>query len=327
MSIRRTFNVFAIILLTMGLTGSSVYAADLTDIDSISVREGYAPGNGEPIGVIRKVSGTVLIIHPDQDYGYRAIQDLNLFQGDTLLTGTDGSAAFKLNDGSFISLSSKTHLVINKSLYAPNQKTRSSFISMLAGKARFVIKKFVDARHSEFKVKTKTSVAGVRGSDFIIDAAETVTEITALENTELEIFSLEEPAALVILHDFEKTRVTMGMRPEEAEKVNAEDVDRLMKEFRFFPPDQSQEPRAFETSAAPDFAVEKIYVPRDELVRPQFNDIRPDLNSMTGFDGVLRNKAILMDEHDIKERNRRISQDRNEDIQKRPLPDFPGSPE
>ncbi len=330
MSIKSVLNVFISIILTMVSFGSSAHAAgpsDRIDIEKIIVREVYEPGNGSAVGKIRQVSGTVLIVHQAQEHGYRAEKDLDLFKGDTVFTGKDGNASFALNDGSFISLSPGTQMVINKSVYAVKQKTRSSFMNMITGKARFVVKKFVDARHSEFKVKTRTSVAGVRGSDFIIDAAETITEITALEKTEIEVISLSNPEAEpLVLHDFEQTTVSMGGLPEEAQKVKSEEIDRLMKEFKFLPSDQSPIEQEFKVSAVP-VAMENIYVAEDDLIAPNFQQIHPVEVQANSLQDLLQSKNILMDEHDIEEQNTQIYQEKNETIQKRPLPGFPGSPE
>lgn len=326
MNIKRVLNILMGIILIFVAMNPVVFAADSPGIEDIVVKDVFEPGIGPVVGQIRQVAGMVVIVHQSQDYGYRAAQDLGLFEGDTIFTGKDGSAAFKLNDGSFITLSSGTEMKINKSVYAPKQKTRSSFLKMIAGKARFVVKKFVDARHSEFKVKTKTSVAGVRGSDFIIDASETVTEITTLEKTELEVISLADPdAEPVILHDFEKTEVRIGMRPEEAQKVKAEEIDRLMKEFKFQPPDQFSIEQSFSVSAVP-VSLENIYVARDDLIPPKSDDMHQIVDQDNSLQDMFRSKSILMDEHDIEEQNTRIYQNKNEDIQNRPLPDFPGVP-
>lgn len=330
MSIRRLINILTLIISGMTIFASSALAADFQDVTSVEnleIRNGYEPGIGPAVGKIRRVAGTVLVLHQEQKHAFRAVQDLNLFKNDTILTGQDGNAAFALNDGSFVSLSPGTRMVINESVYAPNKKTRSSFMNMIAGKARFVVKKFVDARHSEFKVKTKTSVAGVRGSDFIIKATENVTEITTLEQTELEVISLAEPdAEPVILHDFEKTEVRTGKAPEEAQKVKSEEIDRLMKEFKFLPSDESPIQQEFTVSVVP-VSLENIFVPEDVLIVPEFQDFRPVETQDDSLHDLLRSKKILMDEHDIEERNIEIYQEKSEAIQKTPLPDFPGAPE
>lgn len=205
--------------------------------EGIVIKDVYKPGIGEPIGKISAVSGQAVVLHAEPGIGYRAEKNLDLYKNDTLITLDDGQMGFTLNDGSFLSLAPRTRLQINKSVYAPGQKTRSSFMDMGFGKARFVVQKLLDAKHSEFKVKTKTSVAGVRGSDFVIYASEEITEITTLSDTVLEVVSLATPeAAPVVMNDFEQSRVEKGAAPSEARKVEAEEIERLMKEFMIQPP-------------------------------------------------------------------------------------------
>ncbi len=337
MRIRSVLNIFIITIMGIVLINSAAFAAEpsaLASIENIAVRDVYEPGNGSAVGKIRQVSGTVLILHQEQKHGYRAEEGLDLFKGDIVLTGKDGNAAFVLNDGSFISLSQGTRMKINRSVYAVKQKTRSSFLNMVSGKARFVVKKFVDARHSEFKVKTRTSVAGVRGSDFIINASETVTEITTLEKTELAVISLADPdAEPVILHDFEKTEIRIGMRPEEVQRVKSEDIDRLMKEFKFRPLKENiqqqmgQAPSISGQGAdTPVQKLKRIYVPRKDLIRPRFQKGLQALSTSEPLQEIFRSKKILMDEQNLINKKTTIYQNIKETIQTRPLPDFPPSP-
>ena len=341
MNTRRLLNIFIIIIMGMILINPAVFAADPAEqinIESMVIKETFAPGNGSAVGIIRQVSDRVVIVHQAQKYGYRAEKGLDLFKGDIILTGKDGNVSFKLNDGSFISLASDTEMTINKSLYAPKQKTRSSFMEMVSGTARFVVRKFVDARHSEFKVKTRTAVAGVRGSDFIVDASETVTEITALEKTELAVISLSDPEAdPIILHDFEQTTVRMGMLPEEAQKVKSDEVDRRMKEFRFLPSNPSPNKQSF-TGASVPVSQENVHVDEKDLIAPNFDEIhqtsapenllKDKVRSKRILKDMVRSKKILMDEHTIEEQNIRIYEEKSEDFQRHhPLADFPGPPD
>lgn len=330
MKLRNVVGLSSVFLVAMVILAPLTFAsgtADAGDFDGLSIMEGYEPGMGEAIGRLRKVSGKVAVVHLDQSYGFHAFVDMNLFKGDTLYTGEDGSAAFSLNDGSFISLSPGSLLTISQSVYAPEQKTRSSLMNMIRGNARFVVKKFVDARHSEFKVKTKTAVAGVRGSDFIILSGEAVTEIMALENTELEVFSLAVPDAKpVSLHSFERTLVRHGALPEEARRMDAEEVDRLMREFRLegMPPaDSAPGSSGWEP---PPIGVGDVFVPEEALIQPDFHGSHLIFDQGSLIDDMRRFQSVLKDERDMDEFKTRIYQQKNEDFQKDPLPDFPGTP-
>ncbi len=171
------------------------------------------------------VQGTVIVKHSRIPGGFPVKKNTPLYRGDTIYTAKKGRARFMLNDGSIMTLASTTKLIINSSIYDPNRKRRSSFLSMDIGKARFWVTKLLAYKESSFKVKTSTSVAGVRGSDFIITATPTNTEVITLENTQLEVVSLAAPEEKpVILSDFQKTHVAENGHIEEPVKIPVNEI-------------------------------------------------------------------------------------------------------
>ncbi|MDO9265180.1 MAG: FecR domain-containing protein [Desulfosalsimonadaceae bacterium] len=309
-----------------GMASESFAASPLPE--GLVMQDGFEPGTGKAVGQVSRVSGQVALIHKDGRNGYWAREGVNLFEDDTLITLADGQVAFRLADGSFVTLSPESRMVIAKSVYAPEKTTRTTFINMVKGKSRFVVKSFVEARRSEFKVKTATSVAGVRGSDFIIAATESTTEITTLADTELEVFSLAAlDAAPVILKDFEQTTVPLGMPPGAVRKVQADEVDRLMREFKFHPVPGEHEPV---TGQWPDASRSETFsgdgglmVDREDLINPDADRFRTDMPRLTDN---LKNRTSLLNDQEIRDKQILIFHQRFEDIKKNKLPDFPGTP-
>lgn len=217
--------------------------------DDLVIEDGYKPGIGLPVGKILLVQGRVVIMHATESKGFYAKNNHMLYKGDTIVTLDRGRVRLKLNDDSIITLASGTKLVINQSVYNTGNKTRSSFIGMDKGKARFLIKKLVDFKHSEFKVKTKTAVAGVRGSEFIIRATDLLTEIFTLADTKLEVVSLAMPCPdfkgyppppecevkPIFLTDFQKTIVRIDELPTEVEIVAPLELDEFDNDFTVTP--------------------------------------------------------------------------------------------
>jgi hypothetical protein len=196
----------------------------------------FCLGEREPVGKILSVQGKVRIIHKDMARDYWAKKDLPLHKGDSIITQEKSQVRFKLNDGSIMTMGSRTKLVLNRSVYDPKKKTRSSFFEMSLGKARFWLKKLFYLRLSESKVKTPTAVMGVRGSDFIIKATPKLTEVTALKDTLLEVASLAFPEVKpVVVTDFQRTIVEKGSLPTEVEMVPPEEIEELKKEFTVTP--------------------------------------------------------------------------------------------
>ena len=196
----------------------------------------FKPGLGAPVGNIVLVQGKVTIIHADMLHGYWAKKDLPLFKGDTIVTFEKGRIRFRLNDESIMTMASNTKLIINRSVYDPKRKSRSSFLGLDLGKVRFYVKEFFEFSRSEFKVKTPTAITGVRGSDFIVRSTPKLTIVTALEDTKLDVVSLAFPEVKPILvTDFEQTIVEEGALPTEVERVSPAEIEEMKKELKMTP--------------------------------------------------------------------------------------------
>jgi hypothetical protein len=230
---KSVYTICAILLLLV--SGNAFGADDPSDLlpAGLVMEDEFKPGPGAPVGKFEIVEGEVVIIHAGELSGYSAQKDLPLFTGDTIVALETGRTRFRLNDGSVLTLASETKLVINRSVFDPAKKTRSSYFGMSLGKARFWVTKLADFKKSKFKVKTNTGVCGVRGSDFIVIATATRTEIIALAKTLLEAFSLYFPEGKPIsAKDFERIIMGEGELPWK-EEVSPEEIEELMKLFEF----------------------------------------------------------------------------------------------
>jgi hypothetical protein len=187
----------------------------------MAVVTSFKPGMGRPVGKVVTVSGRVRVVHKKGTVCYLAEKDTPLFKGDTLATMAQGRVELIFTDASRISIAPETTLVINELIFDNSAGQRSSFFSLPRGKARFWVKKLLEFRRSAFRVKTRTSIAGVRGSDFIVLADPGFTEVIALDRTTLAITRLANPeSAPVILTDFMRVRETPGTPISKPERVS-----------------------------------------------------------------------------------------------------------
>lgn len=179
-----------------------------------SMSTDYLPGKGTPIGMVREVYGKVFIMHQEMTDIFRAREGYELYAGDTLTTKQTGRLAFVLKDDSEMTLAPNTTMVLNESVFDPASQRRTGLINLIAGKARFFVKKFADFRYSTFSVQTKTSIAAVRGSEFIIEQVGDQTIITALGMTVLSVtnpsFPLAEP---ILVTSFQQLIVALDEMP------------------------------------------------------------------------------------------------------------------
>jgi hypothetical protein len=220
--------VYAVIFITL-VSGYS-FAGTLLPKNMV-IKDKFVPGKGSPIGKVYSVNETVVLIHSDELFGYKANNDLPVFERDTVITQKKGRIEIVLSDGSKLILAPETRLELTKSIYDPNAKTRSSFINMIAGKARFIVTKLSNFNSSDFRVKTKTAVAGVRGSDFIIAAKPGFTEVSALAKTSLEVANVLWPDKIAILSDYERTTVRQDALPTPVERIPADEINRIQNEM------------------------------------------------------------------------------------------------
>ncbi|MBW2615051.1 MAG: FecR domain-containing protein, partial [Deltaproteobacteria bacterium] len=97
-------------------------------------------------------------------------------------TGKRSRVSVRLNDRSVFALAPVSKLVIDKSVYDPAKKKRSSLLSLWFGRARFVVAKIMGEKKADYKVKTPTAVCGVRGSDFGLAVAPIEEKTSSLRN-------------------------------------------------------------------------------------------------------------------------------------------------
>ena len=295
----------------------------------VSVSDTFKPGFGPPIGNVQRVRGEVVVMHAeDAGAGYRARPGLPLYRGDTLLTLKDGKIRFRLNDGSIMSLASETSLELNKSVYDKEKKSRSSFMNLAFGKARFLVVKLLNFKRSEFKVKTPTAVCGVRGSDFVLEATEQVTVATALEATSIEIanpmFPDVEP---IVLNEYETSRVYVDGYPSDPIRLSPEEIQRVKEPFISVNPEDSnpeageiQAGGAIDVIAAADV---QILVPEDAIVDlPEEFELKEvggeDIFKTVDQSGITREKPSVIRSEVMEEIKDGYLGD---------LPDFPDMPE
>jgi len=310
----------------------------------------FRPGLGAPLGKIKVVQGKVIIIHGKIKRGYWAKKRLPLYKKDTIITLRKARISFKMNDKSIMTLSSNTKLVINESIYKPKKKRRSSFFGLTLGKARFFVTKLLNFKRSEFKVKTRTAVCGVRGSDFVIVATEKLTEVTALENTRLEVVSLAAPGAPpVIITDFERTGVELGQLPFKPEVVPPAEIENLKKDLTVAPEEAAPEEGAevkegeeeeegeegegeegevegeAEEGEVEEGEIKTVLVQEEELVVPE------DITGIEEFEEIVEPDIIteIVQEVDVLEIVEEVITDASEEQLKEdlPLPSFPSVPD
>ncbi len=322
----KKYRILSVIFLSLILLGPFMgkgFAQSLLPAGLV-IDETFKPGIGSAVGKTVLVQGVVVIIHEDDpERGYRAINDTPLYNGDTIITQENARVRFELNDGSILTLASETRIVINQSLYEPEKENRSSFISQVIGKARYGVRKLVGYKRSEFKVKSKTAVVGVRGSDFTVSVEKEGdrTVVTAFEDTVVEVYSLIAPEeAPVPVESFKQVIVDRDALPYEREELEPEEIRQIKQDFEFdrdrlITDKQSMDYSGIRVNADGDRGAPGIFDPEGAGIglRPGFQIPGPggEEPGTGGIDDVQENISRRIGDHVI---------------EPQPLPPFPDEP-
>lgn len=296
---------------------------------SMEDKQKFTPGFGRPVGEVILSLGKVVITHKNKSKEFPAKKGLPLYNGDTLITEKDAKIRFRLNDGSIITLSSSTKLVIDKSIYKPKQKRRSSFLRMVIGKARFVITKMFTFREKEFKVKTGTFVAGVRGSDFIIIAKKKSANLTALNDTSVVVIGLASPDKSVTVNDYQRTIVPKGRRPGKVTDVPMDEIKRLEKIFDMKKDGGGKtggkDSKRNKEESEEDTDTSDTRIPAEALVPPG-TTTEPD-HGYEPEEPLFPEREQAIHEDENKDINEQIVEEIRQEAVGGELPDMPGTPE
>ena len=120
----------------------------------------------EPVGKADVVTGTVTVEREGKSEAVKMGDPL--FLHDKLHTQTAGLVEIVFPDGSRVKLASETVLEITEYLYDPSEKKREGLLSMVSGKARFVVQDLQDFKDKRFRVQSQTAIVGTRDTDFIV---------------------------------------------------------------------------------------------------------------------------------------------------------------
>lgn len=134
--------------------------------------------------------------------------------GDELRT-TEGQLRVVFRDDSVLNLGPDTRLVVDENVYQPEQGRFSSVVRLLGGKVRAAVGKVYRQPGASYEVETKTAVAGVRGTTFVVsfDDDSEVTEVVGIRGR-VQVRSLDERLGdAVYVTAQEGTTVAPGQSP------------------------------------------------------------------------------------------------------------------
>lgn len=142
---------------------------------------------GKEVGVVSDLEGDVSIVLDLVEK--RASVGMLVERGMKIVTKEQSRVKIMMMDDTLLVIAPKTELSIDEYLVDFEKRSRRSLLGLLRGKVLFYVNKAFANPQSKFEVKTKTAVAGVRGTKFIMESGE--GDFVGVLNGEVEIIGGE----------------------------------------------------------------------------------------------------------------------------------------
>jgi hypothetical protein len=142
------FLVLATIFFLLSITGEAIFA-DTSPI----------------IAVVENVNGTATVVRQGRTISAKI--GLDIYQYDTLRTGSDGSIGVIFNDDTSLSLGPGSMLVIDEFVFAPREGKYSIALRMVKGTVAYFSGLISKLAPESAHIETPTSSIGIRGTKFV----------------------------------------------------------------------------------------------------------------------------------------------------------------
>ena len=125
----------------------------------------------QPAGIFKKVQGKAQIISADGGARRDPTAGVALNVGERVRTGADSGASLTLRDGSELVLGANTAVLLPRFEYDSATQEGHVLLDFLGGQLRILSGLIAKNKNDNMKIKTPTALVGVRGTDFILEAA------------------------------------------------------------------------------------------------------------------------------------------------------------
>ena len=121
------------------------------------------------IATIKVLRGTVSVERAG--HSLPGALGLGLAQADQVVTGTDGTVGITFQDNSLLSLGPNSRLTVDRFEFDSTTHEGSFETSLKRGKLAVISGKIAKHQEDAMKVRTPSSVLGVRGTEFVVEVA------------------------------------------------------------------------------------------------------------------------------------------------------------
>jgi hypothetical protein len=180
-------------------------------------------------GVFKVVKGDVTVVTSDGKKE-KAKLGMKVFPKDRIRTAKDARAKVVMVDNNELNITPETEIVIEDYKFNPEENKKNVIINVMYGKLRAKVEQKYDD-DNKFQVKTKSAVAGVRGTDFFTSyaRANNETRVVTFEGR-VEFGSIGSQGRIenaVFVGPGQMSALTTGALPSRPSEVPRDELSRL----------------------------------------------------------------------------------------------------
>jgi len=136
------------------------------DMRDLHIQEQYVPNAFKQAGVIHSLEGFVVVLHRSTREAFLGTEGDPIHENDEFYTLPDSRCRLRFTNEDVVSLAPETRFSVDEYRSDEQKAEKTSFFSMLKGKAMFYAMRLFRTKKKNFQVKTPTAVMGVRGTKF-----------------------------------------------------------------------------------------------------------------------------------------------------------------
>lgn len=136
------------------------------ELKGLEIDDHFVPSASKKVGVVHALNGHLVVIHGKTNKAYFGKEGDLIYEKDSLTTLDKSRCRIKFLDENVITMASRTQISVERIFDQRKKGRKSSFFSMLKGKAIFYALRLFSYRETKFRLATPTATIGVRGTKF-----------------------------------------------------------------------------------------------------------------------------------------------------------------
>lgn len=118
-------------------------------------------------GTFKRVEGSVTVVRDGNSIA--ATVGMPVYAADRVVTGPDGSAGITFEDAALLSLGPSANLAIDRFAFDTTTYDGAFDLNLTKGRLAVVSGKIAKHQQDAMKVKTPSSILGIRGTEFVVE--------------------------------------------------------------------------------------------------------------------------------------------------------------